>query len=308
MPDKTSVLDGGLATDLEAAGFKLEGDPLWSARILYTHPQAIKEVHHRFLQSGADIITTATYQASIEGFVKYQGLSLEQAKTIMMSAVQIAKDAIQDFLPFCQKSGRMKPLVAGSVGPYGAFLHDGSEFTGAYEEQISQEEFKNWHRQQIQCLVSAGVDLLAMETIPSQKEAEALVDLLKEFPDTRAWLSYSCKDEQCISHGERFADAVKVASRSKQLIAIGLNCCSPASVSPLLASAVKPPDLVWIVYPNSGEEWDVDSGWKSEKRPHSIADLSLEWEKQGAGLIGGCCRITPLDIAELRQRIHQRHS
>ncbi|KAG2456312.1 HMT3 methyltransferase, partial [Polypterus senegalus] len=125
---------------------------------------------------------------------------------------------------------------------------------------VKNQEFKNWHRQQIQCLVSAGVDLLAMETIPSQKEAEALVDLLKEFPDTRAWLSYSCKDEQCISHGERFADAVKVASRSKQLIAIGLNCCSPASVSPLLASAVKPPDLAWIVYPNSGEEWDVDSG------------------------------------------------
>ncbi|MGH0159468.1 UNVERIFIED_CONTAM: hypothetical protein FKN15_074193 [Acipenser sinensis] len=216
----------------------------------------------RFLSSGADVICTATYQASVEGFMKFLGLSSEQAVQLLMSGVYLAKEAALEFQQTCRDPERKKPLVAGSVGPYGAFLHDGSEYTGAYEETMSVQDFKAWHRQQIQCLVSAGVDLIAMETIPSQKEAEALVELLREFPNSKAWLSYSCKDEQCISHGEKFAEAVKVASRSEQLLAIGLNCCPPTLVSPLLASANKnkAPGLGWVVYPNGGGEWDQSTG------------------------------------------------
>ncbi|RXM93339.1 Homocysteine S-methyltransferase 1 [Acipenser ruthenus] len=210
----------------------------------------------KFLSSGADVICTATYQASVEGFMKFLGLSSEQAVQLLMSGVYLAKEAALEFQQTCRDP------VAGSVGPYGAFLHDGSEYTGAYEETMSVQDFKAWHRQQIQCLVSAGVDLIAMETIPSQKEAEALVELLREFPNSKAWLSYSCKDEQCISHGEKFAEAVKVASRSEQLLAIGLNCCPPTLVSPLLASANKnkAPGLGWVVYPNGGGEWDQSTG------------------------------------------------
>ncbi|XP_016303288.1 homocysteine S-methyltransferase YbgG-like [Sinocyclocheilus anshuiensis] len=299
------ILDGGLATELEASGFQLQGDPLWSARILHSNPQAIKDVHYRYLQSGSDVITTATYQASIEGFVKYLDLRPEEAQQMIMSGVQLAKETVREFMSHSTVSDRREPVVAGSVGPYGAFLHDGSEYTGAYEDKMTVEELKDWHRPQIQCLVKAGADLVAMETIPSLKEAEALVEVLREFPEAKAWFSFSCKDIQNISSGRRFSEAVQVACRSSQLVAVGLNCCPALLVKPLLDSAKshKKADLSWVVYPNSGEEWDPKTGWKTKKRT-SFAKLSLDWKEQGALWIGGCCRVGPADITELKEQLH----
>ncbi|KAK2889194.1 hypothetical protein QQF64_028706 [Cirrhinus molitorella] len=300
------ILDGGLATELEASGFQLQGDPLWSARILHTNPQAIKDVHYRYLQSGSDVITTATYQASIEGFVRYLGLRPEEAQQMIMSGVQLAKETVREFMSNSPVSeDRREPVVAGSVGPYGAFLHDGSEYTAAYEDKMTVEELKDWHRPQIQCLVKAGADLVAMETIPGLKEAEALVEVLREFPEAKAWLSFSCKDIHNISSGRAFSEAVQVACRSSQLVAVGVNCCPAPLVKPLLESAKsqKKADLSWVVYPNSGEEWDPKTGWKTEKRT-SFAKLSLDWKEQGALWIGGCCRVGPADITELKQQLH----
>ncbi|XP_050968120.1 LOW QUALITY PROTEIN: homocysteine S-methyltransferase YbgG [Labeo rohita] len=299
------ILDGGLATELEASGFQLQNDPLWSARILHTNPQAIKDVHYSYLQSGSDVITTATYQASIEGFVKYLGLQPEEAQLKIMSGVQLAKESVLEFMSNSPLSDRREPVVAGSVGPYGAFLHDGSEYTGAYEDKMTVGELKDWHRPQIQCLVKAGADLVAMETIPSLKEAEALVEVLREFPEAKAWLSFSCKDIHNISSGRSFSEAVQVACRSSQLVAVGVNCCPPSLLEPLLESAksYKKADLSWVVYPNSGEEWDPKIGWKTEKRT-SFAKLSLDWKEQGALWIGGCCRVGPADITELKQQLH----
>ncbi|CAL8252459.1 unnamed protein product [Merluccius merluccius] len=297
------ILDGGLATDLEAQGVELQGDPLWSARLLHTNPQAIRDAHYRFLVSGADVVSTATYQASINGFMKHLDMSSDSARELMMSGVHLAQEAVQQFVSSNKDTERGRPLVAGSVGAFGAFLQDGSEYSGAYAEKMSIEELKAWHRPQIGCLVAAGADLVAMETIPSVKEAEALVELLREFPGCRAWLAYSCKDGRSLCDGSTFLEAVRIAQRSSQLVAVGLNCCSPALVLPLLetVSQLRSPALPWVVYPNSGEEWDRLSGWKaSETKVSSIAALSQEWMKQGATMIGGCCRIGPTHITELR--------
>ncbi|KAL1023394.1 hypothetical protein UPYG_G00040270 [Umbra pygmaea] len=303
------ILDGGLATELESVGCKLQGDPLWSARLLHTNPCAVKEAHYRFLCAGADVITTATYQASIEGFTKHLEMTPEQANQLIGSGVTLAKDTVKHFIAENPQAERVVPLVAGSIGPYGAFLHDGSEYTGAYAEDMSVEELKAWHRPQVQSLVTAGADLIAMETIPSMKEAEALVELLREFPDSKGWLSFSCKDGQSISDGRRFSEAVHLASRSSQLVAVGVNCCPPSLVQPLLESAQsqRRAGLSWVVYPNSGEAWDKEYGWRNtENRVSSVADLSVVWMEQGAALIGGCCRISPADIMELRSQIHGR--
>ncbi|XP_047443330.1 homocysteine S-methyltransferase 1 [Mugil cephalus] len=297
------ILDGGLATELEAQGVKLQGDPLWSARLLHTNPQAIRDVHYRFLLSGADVVTTATYQASIPGFISHLGVSAEQARELMMSSVHLAKEAVKKF-----DSGQRRLLVAGSVGPYGAVLQDGSEYTGAYAEDMSIEELKVWHRPQIECLAAAGADLIAFETIPSIKEAEAVVEVLKEFPNSKAWLAFSCKDGRCISDGSLFLDAVRVAGRSTQLVAVGVNCCAPAVVEPVLESArtLWSPDMSWVVYPNSGEEWDAKQGWQTSVEASAlIPGLSHKWVQQGATLIGGCCRIGPAHIAELRQQLKE---
>lgn len=300
------ILDGGLATELEAQGAKLQGDPLWSARLLHTNPQFIRDAHYRFLLSGADVITTATYQASITGFINYLDVSSECARELLMSGVHLAKETVERFVSDNNSTGQRYPLVAGSVGPYGAFLHNGSEYTGAYPEEMSIEELKIWHRPQVDCLAAAGADLIAFETVPNIKEAEALVELLREFPNSKAWLSFSCKDGKCISDGSLFTDAVQIANRSKQLVAVGVNCCPPALVEPLLDSArsLLSPDMCWVVYPNSGEEWDTEQGWQtSEKTSVSIPELSHTWRKQGAALIGGCCRVGPAQIAELKHQL-----
>ncbi|XP_038673684.1 homocysteine S-methyltransferase YbgG isoform X1 [Scyliorhinus canicula] len=299
---KMTILDGALATELEAAGMDLKEDALWSARILQTNPQAIKNVHASYLCSGADVITTATYQATVVGFVKHLCLQSEEAVLLIKSGVQLAKEAVDEFLSESKSSDREKPLVAGSIGPYGASLHDGSEYSGNYVEQMTKEELKAWHRPQLQALISAGVDLIAMETVPSLKEGEALVELLREFPNSKAWLSFSVKDEQYISHGERFDDAVKFALESDQLVAVGLNCCPPNLVSPLLRAANKNKgsERGWIVYPNSGEMWTSNAGWENKPVDNQLAKFAVEWKELGAKWIGGCCRTTPADIAELR--------
>ncbi|XP_053716627.1 homocysteine S-methyltransferase YbgG isoform X1 [Synchiropus splendidus] len=305
------ILDGGLATDLEAHGATLQGDPLWSARLLHTQPQAIKESHYRFLQSGADVVTTATYQASLSGFTSHLGLSAEDARELLMSAVHLARDAVRTFVSdgLSTMSEKRYFLVAGSIGPYGAFLCNGSEYTGDYANNMSLEELRSWHRPQVECVAAAGADVIAFETIPSIKEGEALVELLREFPDTKAWLSFSCKDGKHISDGSLFTDAVQIAQRSKQVIAVGVNCCAPGLVESLLDSAksIKDPDTQWVVYPNSGEEWDRKQGWKTSGR-QSITDLSQTWLEQGATMVGGCCRISPAHISELRQALKGKSS
>uniref|UniRef100_H3D8E0 Zgc:172121 n=1 Tax=Tetraodon nigroviridis TaxID=99883 RepID=H3D8E0_TETNG len=300
MAETNNVKDGGLATDLEAQGVHLQGDPLWSARLLYTNPQAIRDAHCRFLLSGADVISTATYQASVEGFMDHLNVSSEGAKELIMSGVQLAKEAVE------RLKGRRCPLVAGSLGPYGAFLHNGSEYTGDYAEKMSVQELKAWHRPQVECLAAAEADVLAFETIPSIKEAEALVELLKEFPNTKAWLSLSCKDVKRLSDGSLFRDAVQIANRSEQLIAVGVNCCPPELVEPLLDSArtLLSPEISWVVYPNSGESWDPEQGWcTSEAALPALLEMSGTWVKQGAALIGGCCRISPAHVAKLRRHL-----
>ncbi|XP_067842516.1 homocysteine S-methyltransferase YbgG isoform X3 [Heptranchias perlo] len=296
---EVTIVDGGLATELEAAGLELQEDPLWSARVLQTNPQAIKNVHARYLCSGADVITTATYQASVAGFVKYLSLNSEEAALLLQSGVQLAKEAVDEFLSESKSLERRKPLIAGSIGPYGAFIHDGSEYSGNYVELMTKEELKAWHRPQMQSLITAGVDLIALETIPSQKEGNALVELLREFPNTKAWLSFSIKDEQCISHGEKFEDAVKFAIKSDQLMTVGLNCCPPDIVSRLLATANKNigPERGWIVYPNSGERWDPNTRWGSKPINRQLAKFALEWKDLGAKWIGS------VDVLPLNQKV-----
>ncbi|XP_053563773.1 uncharacterized protein LOC128654113 [Bombina bombina] len=298
---EVKILSGGLSTELEAAGFLLQGDPLWSARLLHTNPQAIKNVHTSFLSSGADVLSTATYQASIEGFKDHLELNVEEAAKLIHVGVQIAKEAADEYN--MQSPVKKEIIIAGSIGPYGAFLHDGSEYTGSYVSNMSTEELKDWHRAQMQCLVSSGVDMLALETIPSQKEAEALVQLLREFPNMKAWLSFSCQSITSTAYGDIFGDAVRVAMGSNQLVAIGVNCCSPAFVGPLLASANKNNDLdiKWIAYPNSGEEWDHSLGWKGCNTKMPLTEHAVEWVQLGARWIGGCCRTSPSDIANLEK-------
>lgn len=285
------LLDGGLSTELERHGANLDHE-LWSSAVLLETPQVMISAHRAFLEAGADVISTGTYQASEAGLQR-AGLGAAEARELMIAAVKLAVDERDRFWAEQGTEG-LRPLVAASLGPYGACLHDGSEYHGDYD--ITYRQLMDFHRPRIEILAQGGADLFALETIPSMEEAWALVELLREFPDIQAWLSFSCRDGNHVSHGEVFAECAALADSTDQVIAVGVNCTAPENVAPLLrsASGVKTP---LAAYPNSGETWNADlQQWKGDAC--GTMDVAL-WHHLGARLIGGCCRTTARDIGRL---------
>ena len=293
------ILDGGLATELEARGYDLN-DSLWSARLLWENPAAIRQLHYDYLQAGADGIITATYQASIPGFAR-KGIRRAQARELLRLAVRLAVEARATFwADATNQRNRLRPLVIASVGPYGAFLADGSEYRGDYS--VGEDCLYRFHQPRWQVLADSGADLLACETIPSYIEARALRRLLQETPDVWAWFSFSCRDGQHISDGTPLATCAALLAETERVAAIGVNCTPPRFISNLIAELRRVTDKPIVVYPNSGEAYDAGTRqWSGENDAHAFADLGQVWAQAGARIIGGCCRTGPGHIAALRE-------
>lgn len=285
-PSGSVLLDGGLATELEARGHDLS-DPLWSARLLADAPQDVTAVHAAYFRAGATIATTASYQASFEGFAT-RGFDRRETAGLLRRSVELAKAARDEV-------GVDGLLVAASIGPYGAALADGSEYRGRYGLSIAA--LARWHRPRLEALADAGADVLACETVPDVDEAQALVELVRSV-GRPAWLSYTV-DGELTRAGQPLADAFAVAAGVDEIVAIGVNCCAPDDVLPAIATAAAVGKPV-IVYPNSGERWDaLGRSWIGPSR--FSADLAAQWAAAGARIVGGCCRVGPADIAELRR-------
>ncbi|WP_179031043.1 homocysteine S-methyltransferase [Paenibacillus kribbensis] len=294
------VLDGAMATELERQGHDLN-DSLWSAKILHEHPEAIKRVHKDYFEAGADCAITASYQATVEGYVQ-RGLSENEALELIQSSVRIAVQARDEFwaeaATAAHQQHRPKPLVAASVGPYGAFLADGSEYRGDYK--LSEEQLVEFHRPRMKALIEAGADILACETIPCLVEAKAIARLLKEFPGTYAWISFSAKDGQHISNGESAAACAEWLNDHEQVAAVGLNCTLPKFIPSLIQEIRSHTDKPVVVYPNLGEEYDpVTKTWHGHTCAETFGQSARQWYEAGARLIGGCCRTQPQDIKEI---------
>uniref|UniRef100_H2ZJR6 Hcy-binding domain-containing protein n=1 Tax=Ciona savignyi TaxID=51511 RepID=H2ZJR6_CIOSA len=290
------ILDGGLCTDLFFNGgfdrATVNNDPLWSSRIIYEDPNAIKSSHLRFINAGCDVISTCSYQASVKGYVEHAGLTEEKAEDVIGSSVDVAKQAVKE-------SGR-NVLVAGSISPYGTILHDMSEYTGSYIDTTSEKELCEFHRQNVRILATKEVDFLAFETLPSLKEAVVLAELLKEYPSLKAWVSFTTKDGVHTSYGEPFTEVFKTLAGYKQVEAVGLNCCSFKCVSSLLSVAknnmAKHQKL--IIYPNNLDYGPSRTGpldWLPEVKPWLESNL--------IGYIGGCCMTLPNHVAEIKQAV-----
>ncbi|MFN2746430.1 homocysteine S-methyltransferase [Bacillus sp. z60-18] len=288
------ILDGAMATELERHGCDLN-DSLWSAKILIENPGLIKQVHADYFSAGADCAITASYQSTIAGFLK-RGLSEEEALHLIKESVRLATEARDEFWSLPEnRNGRPKPLVAASVGPYGAFLADGSEYRGDYG--VSEDELVDFHRPRMRALIDAGADILACETIPCLQEARAIVKLLKEFPQTYAWISFSAKDGHLISDGTPAAECAEWLDRQEQVAAAGINCTPLEHIPSLISEMKKHTDKPLIAYPNPGEAYDPETKtWHGPACSESFGDSARLWYDSGARLIGGCCRTSPEDI------------
>lgn len=289
------VIDGAMATELEARGARID-DPLWSAKVLLERPDLIEAVHYDYFAAGADIAITASYQATFAGFAR-RGLDEDETKRLLRLSVQLAQRARALFLDAPASEGRLRPLVAASVGPYGAFLADGSEYRGDYG--LTREELVAWHRPRFEVLARAGADLLACETIPCLTEGEALASLAVEY-GVPAWLSFSCRDEAHLNHGEPMSAAAALADASAAVVAVGVNCTPPRFVEGLLRRAAEATTKPLLCYPNSGETWDgTHHCWLPGTGVTEFAAPARLWATAGARLIGGCCRTGPREIQSI---------
>ncbi len=295
------VVDGGLASELEHDGFDLR-DGLWSARLLAEAPESIGDVHRRYLEAGADCIISASYQATIEGFMA-RGAAEKDAEEFLRLSVRLAVAVRDDFWEnAADHDNRLRPLVAASVGPYGAYLANGAEFTGDYD--LDEDGLVEFHRRRWEVLCASGADLLACETIPSAEEARALARLLAETPDVWAWFSFSCRDGHHISDGTPIVDCVRDLASIPRVAAVGVNCTSPVFISSLVENIRDVTDPPIVVYPNSGELWDAASKvWTGPSDPRTFAEAARVWRKAGAQLLGGCCRTRPEDIRRVREML-----
>lgn len=301
---KVFILDGAMATELEKRGLDIHNE-LWSAKAIIENPDLIKQVHLDYFKAGADIATTNTYQANLEGFLN-MGLSPEEARACISKAVKIAVEARDEFwngLSDEEKKKRPFPLVAGSIGPYGAFLANGAEYTGDYS--LTDEAFQTFHLPRMQLVKEAGADLFAFETMPQFQETKVLARMLAEFfPDMAAWMSFSVSDGQMICDGTPLQEAAAYFDALDQVVAIGLNCTSCFNASCIIEKMHGVISKPIVVYPNSGETYDpVSKTWSHQHGHDDFGQLAQDFYQHGARFIGGCCRTTPEDIRQIAERV-----
>ena len=290
------LLDGAMATELEARGCDL-ADSLWSAKVLMENPQLIYDVHLDYFRAGAQVAITASYQATPEGFAA-RGLDETQSRALIARSVELARQARDAYR--AENPAAKGLLIAGSIGPYGAYLADGSEYRGDY--QRSAQVFQDFHRPRIDALLEAGADLLACETLSSFDEIRALAQLLVEYPVAQAWFSFTLRDSQHLSDGTPLRDVLAFLADYPQILAVGINCIALENTVDALSYLHSQTPLPLVVYPNSGEHYDaVTKTWHHHGEACATLEGYLpEWLAVGAKLIGGCCRTTPKDIAALK--------
>lgn len=304
------ILDGGLSTELERRGHDISGR-LWSARLLNDAPDAVVEVHSAFIRAGAQVITTASYQATPEGFAR-AGFEAAAGEALLRRSVDLARRARGETVAihaWKETIGSGDTWIAGSVGPYGTLLANGSEYTGDYGSDVNLQRLRDFHRPRLEILADAGVDVLAVETVPSTLEVEALLIELAALGQP-AWLSLTATTDADgvvrTRRGERAAEAFAMAADVDAIIAVGVNCTEPDGLATAIEVASKASGKPVIAYPNSGEGWDAEArAWTGRSSSGSgFSESAVHgWLDAGARMVGGCCRVGPDVIADLARQL-----
>lgn len=279
------LIDGGLSTELSRIGAVIEGE-LWTGRALLNDPSLVEAAHRNYVEAGAEVVISSSYQVSRIGFEEV-GLNAKSADAALTRSIEIAQSAVEG----------TAAKVAASVGPYGAVLHDGSEYRGDYK--VSQNFLEDFHAERIAVLVEAKPDFLSVETIPNVVEAKALNEVLKSF-HVPAWISFTAGSTDRLWSGERIEEAVEAVSELENLTAIGVNCVSPELVTGLIGKIKRVSGIPAIAYPNRGGEWDSKNGVWLNTVPREFTEWLPEWLDAGVEWLGGCCGTDATDIKNLK--------
>jgi homocysteine S-methyltransferase len=278
------ALDGGLSTALEAQGLTFDG-AMWTGELLLTNPEAMTAAHRSFVDAGADIVITGSYQLSFEGG-RRAGWTDDDVERALRNSTTAARLAAND-----------DTLVAASIGPFGAQLNDGSEFRGNYG--VVDTVIRDYHDRRLDILLDTEPDLLALETMPDLAEVRVLLELIEsKSADMPFWVSFTVTEPGAISGGGTFAEACALVEQYGNAMAVGINC-SPLSVITPTLSGVET-DLPFVVYPNAGQTWDSASMTWAGEAEFATADHIDEWVGLGARIVGGCCGYGPSNLPPVR--------
>lgn len=290
---KVILIDGSMAVGLEEQGLDLN-HRLWTAKAIVEAPHKIQAVHEAYFNAGANITITASYQASMKGFLEL-GYSEAESVHFLENTVALAQAARES------SESNQEKWIAGSIGPYGAYLADGSEYRGNYN--VSRNFLKEFHEERLQVLVKAQVDLLAIETIPDKTELLVLLELIKDFPEVPAWVSFTLKDEKHISDGTSLVEMQGLLEQQPQVLAYGINCVAPNLVEPALLTLKKQAKKPLVAYPNSGAIYNpVSKVWTETTHVHDVfTNQAKNWYAHGCTWIGGCCCTSSTEIDLLRE-------
>ena len=289
------VIDGAMSTALEKAGCDLN-DKLWSARVLIEDPDKIRQVHLDYFEAGANVAITASYQATEAGFSE-RGINSEAAYDLIAQSVTLAKQARADFLARHPEKDPKSLLIAGAIGPYGAYLANGAEYTGDYH--LTDSQYRAFHQLRMKALVEAGADFLGVETQARLDEVKVILDMMKEF-DAAGWVTFTLKDSGHIADGTPIEEAAKVCGNHPLVDAIGINCVKREMVADALKRISSVTDKPMIVYPNSGETYDpTTKTWHHPVSGPGWGGFVSKWKSMGAVCLGGCCRTLPSDIVQI---------
>lgn len=291
------LIDGAMSTALENLGVDTD-NPLWTASVLDQHPDLVRQVHQQYYEAGARLAITDTYQANVPAFVA-NGYSSRQAHILIRRAVKLAKEARDDY----EKHTGVHNYVAGSLGPYGAYLNNGAEYTGDYH--LSSQRYQEFHRPRLKEIVHEGVDILAIETQPRLDEVQAELTLAHQLaPTTPVYVSFSLKDHATLADGTPLAVAAEAVAHDHNVVAVGLNCIPLERVAPAVRIVHHVTSKPVIAYPNSSAIYNPHTKkWTYPNGHQSLASYLPQWLSAGLTIVGGCCTTTPKDIAQLNDRL-----
>lgn len=292
---KPLLIDGAMSTALEQLGADTNNS-LWTASVLANQPALVKKVHQEYFKAGARLAITDTYQANVPAFIK-NGYSKQEAHSLIQRAVILAKEARDEY----QQETGIYNYVAGALGPYGAYLANGSEYSGDYH--LSTIEYQQFHRPRLTDILTVGVDVIAIETQPRLDEVLAELDLVKDLaPDTLCYVSFSLKDSTRLPDGTPLAVAARTVAKYPNVFAVGVNCIPLEEVTAAIETIHQATDKPVIAYPNSSATYDpTTKTWSYPHGHRGLVDYLPQWLAAGLTIVGGCCTTTPQDIAALHE-------
>lgn len=303
------VIDGGMGTEihkqLKGQFNSYERQRLWSASVFFSeHEPVVGKIHKSFLEAGADILTAFSYKLFLRNLKEELNMNESDATALIKKTITTALQERDAFWNTYNRgtSGRIKPIVAAGLGPFGTQWSEGEIYSGSYVDKFTIEEMHDVHAHKSRAVLAAGAELLAFETVPAVKEARAIVRVMQGLPTAAAWLVFSCKDGQHLCNGDKFSEAVSTTLDVDNIVGVGVNCSRPQYVTSLLQqipTEVKAKKRI-VVYPNTGEVWNPTGFWHGSPDAKPLHEYVQEWIQNGANWIGGCCNIGPEDIVKIR--------